>query len=78
MSHATPRFAQMSACTITRRLATPIPMRSAFLALRYRFTSGSNRSAASSATTSTKELASMYVGADLVLRDSCWAHVYQV
>ena len=30
MSSATPRLAQMSACTSAKRLATPIPMRSAF------------------------------------------------
>ena len=55
-----PRFAKMSACTSARRLAAPIPLRSAFLALRCRFRSGSNRFAASSATTSAKEFASMW------------------
>ena len=50
----------MSACTSAKLLATPTPVRSAFLALRSRFMSGNKRFAASSATTSAKVFASMW------------------
>ena len=60
MSPASLLLAQMSACTRANRFATPTPTRSAHLALRSRFKSGSRRFAASSATTSAREFASMW------------------
>ena len=60
MSPASLLLAQMSACTKANRFATPTPTRSAHLALRSRFKSGNRSFAASSATTSAREFASMW------------------
>ena len=57
---------------VRRRFATPNPTRSAHLALRSRFKSGNRRFAASSATTSAREFASMWWKAILFCLMADW------